>query len=91
MAALRDAVEAFAVDAIRQQLAMGGRRDHAIVLGKGRNLRLVERLNDEHGFFDRLHVLEHPRFIMQYKRRSLDVYLRRYQHVLAAAANGAAD
>jgi hypothetical protein len=82
--ALRRAVEPFAVDALTRQIAIGGRRDHAIVLGAGKNLEFIERLNDRHGFFTTLHPLEHPRYIMQYRRRSLRRYLDSYERVFSA-------
>lgn len=75
---LAAAVSPFIISAIRRQIALGGRTDHAIVLGKGTNFQFVQRLNDIHGFFQAIHPLEHPRPIMQYRRRQLDRYLSAY-------------
>lgn len=75
---LARAVTPFIVRSIERQLALGGRRDRAIVLGTGENMRFVTRLNAEHGFFRELHALEHPRPIMQYRRRALERYLTSY-------------
>jgi hypothetical protein len=79
------AVTPFITSATERQLALGGRRDHAIVLGMGENTRFVERLNEERGFFRNIHALEHPRYIMQYRRRQLDRYLAKYEEVFALA------
>jgi hypothetical protein len=75
------AVTPFITRCIQRQIAIGGRRDHAIVLGKGANTKLMSRLNDEHGFFRQIHSLEHPRPIMQYRRQRLEYYLSRYVEV----------
>jgi hypothetical protein len=75
------AVTPFIVRSIEQQIHAGGRRDRAIVIGKGANLTFLRELNDHHGFFDRLDALEHPRAIMQYRRKRLDEYLDRYVQV----------
>lgn len=75
---LAESVSPFIITAIRRQIALGGRTDHAIVLGKGTNFRYVQRLNELHGFFQEIHALEHPRPIMQYRRRQLARYLSEY-------------
>jgi hypothetical protein len=72
------AVSPFIVNTIRRQIAVGGRTDYAIVLGKGTNFRFLQRLNEIHGFFQIIHPLEHPRPIMQYRRRELARYLSEY-------------
>ena len=81
--ALRRAVTPFVVDSIRRQIGMGGRGDHAIIFGMGENYRFLERLNGEHGFFEHLHALEHPRFILQYRRKRVAEYLAKYEEVFA--------
>lgn len=80
---LAKAVTPFIVRSIEQQIAIGGRRDHAIILGTGTNFKFMQRLNAEHGFFEQLHALDHPRFIMQYRRKRLDEYLHRYVTLFA--------
>lgn len=78
---LARAVTPFIIRSIERQIALGGRRDHAIVLGKGLNTSFMSRLNAEHGFFQEIHPLDHPRPIMQYRRRRLEHYLSRYADV----------
>lgn len=84
--ALARAVEPFIVKSIRAQIALGGRTDHAIVIGKHKNLHFFERLNERHRFFDRIEAVEHPRSIMQYRRRHLERYLAEYETVFSRAA-----
>lgn len=77
-------VTPFITRTLRRQIALAGRSDHVIVLGIGPNLEFVRRLNERHGFFSLVHALEHPRFIMQYRRRRLEEYLEKYETVFSA-------
>jgi hypothetical protein len=69
------------VENIKAQLAFGANRKYAVCLGR-KNGEYLEKLNQEYGFFDSLTVLDHPRYLMQYKLRQLDAYLDQYQEVL---------
>jgi hypothetical protein len=80
---LARAVTPFIVETLRKQIALGCRTDAVVVLGAGTNLKFVQRLNEEHRFFGQVHGLDHPRFIMQYRRKRLDEYLRTYEQLLA--------
>ncbi len=68
----------FIVESLRAQLSFPLRREVAIVVGSGVLHRIAERINSQHRFFDRLLVLDHPRYIMQYRRRFLADYIERY-------------
>ncbi|GAB3833423.1 uracil-DNA glycosylase family protein [Hymenobacter jeollabukensis] len=67
---------------LQQQVAAGLRRDVAISLGR-RNGEYFTKLNQELGLFERILVFDHPRFIMQYKRREAPDYALRYAARLA--------
>jgi hypothetical protein len=82
--ALERAMTPFITDTIEQQIALGARRDHAIVLGVGENLRFLQRLNERHRFFLKIEALAHPRWIMQYRRRQVETYLAKYEKALAS-------
>ncbi len=71
-------LEPFVVNAIQRQIAFGARPQAAVVIGTGKNLEVMQRLNAEHHFFDELHAVEHPRFIMQYRRNQVDEFVARY-------------
>jgi len=60
------------------QLAFGSRREFLLCLGEGKNYKFLKALNDERGWFGEVIPLSHPRYVMQYKRKSLDVYLADY-------------
>jgi len=68
-------------NAIQEQLKFGARKDIAISLGK-KNAIFLNEINAECRFFDEIKVLDHPRYIMQYKLRYLGEYLEDYLSVL---------
>ena len=68
-------------NAIKEQLKFGARKDIAISLGK-KNAIFLNEINAECHFFDEIKVLDHPRYIMQYKLRYLSGYLEDYLSVL---------
>lgn len=78
-------LEPFIVESLYRQLDIGARRDVAIILGTGKNRKVFEALNREHGFFKETLCVDHPRFIMQYRRRRLAEYLERYQQIFEQA------
>lgn len=86
---LEAAARPFMVECLRRQIAFGIRRDVCFCLGTGKNAAFLERLNGEYGFFDRIVPLEHPRYIMQYKRKEHAAYVRKYVSLLAEAGNAA--
>ena len=82
------ALRSFIVKSLQAQLAFGARLDVAVVLGTGKNFEFLSRLNAEHRFFENLLVIEHPRFIMQYRRPHVGRFLDKYETVLRGAMNG---
>jgi hypothetical protein len=83
--ALLAALRPFIVESMRAQLEFGARRDVAVILGTGKNFVFLNRLNQEHRFFDKLLKVEHPRFIMQYRRPSMRRFLDKYVAMLMSA------
>ena len=81
---LERAVTPFIVSSIEAQIALGCRRDRVIVLGRGQNAKFLMRLNDQHRWFGAVQALDHPRFIMQYRRKKLDAYIASYAGVLSS-------
>jgi Domain of unknown function (DUF4918) len=80
--ALFQAVKPFMVKTMHEQCELGIRRDVAICFGTGKLFAAFEKLNTEHHFFKRILPLEHPRFIMQYRRKQLPDYIRKYVETL---------
>lgn len=83
---LEKAVTPFIVWSVERHIELGGRRDHVVILGRGKNAAYFNRLNDEHRWFDSVDAVDHPRFIMQYRRKRLAEYLDVYLSVLMSAA-----
>lgn len=53
-------------------------RDKCFCLGEGQNYAFLQKLNAQKGYFQEIIPLAHPRFIMQYKRKSVDLYVEKY-------------
>ena len=78
-------VRPFIVKTIRAQLDFGADRNAVILFGTGKNKKFFDELNHKHKFFKTVYALEHPRFIMQYRRRKLSNYLKKYRKVFSQA------
>lgn len=75
---LQHALEPYIIEYITAQLKMNVRTDVAFSIGKGKNLAFLKKLNDTHGFFDKLEVLPHPRWVMQYRYRDRGIFEEEY-------------
>jgi hypothetical protein len=64
-------------ESVEKQSSFGAGKDKVISLGL-KNAGILSLINDELKLFKRIEVLEHPRFIMQYKRKSVDDFIRKY-------------
>ncbi len=77
-AELLRATTPFVVSSFEKQLRFPLRRDLAICLGRGKLYTFLQVLNLEHGWFEKIIALDHPRFIMQYRRKRLQEYVDEY-------------
>jgi hypothetical protein len=75
--ALKDEI----VKTVRSQIEFGAKRDFAILLGK-KNAEFFSPINEKYDFFEKIFVLEHPRYIMQYKLEQLDNYVKKYIYTI---------
>ncbi len=78
-------IRPFLLQTISSQLSLGACREAAIVLGAGKNYKILCELNKEGQFFKNIYPLEHPRFIIQYRRRQINQYLQKYADVFRRA------
>lgn len=53
-------------DSLHKQINFGADRSFVICLGK-KNAEYLKIINGENNFFDEIRVVEHPRYIMQYR------------------------
>ncbi len=82
---LLEASRPFIIKTLQDQLKLGAHRDVAIVLGTGKNQKAFNELNQEYRFFNKILFLDHPRFIMQYRRKKIVEYLDKYQRAFSKA------
>ena len=81
-AALKPAI----AGSLKKQAGFGSRKS-MICLGQ-KNYTYLQLINQEIQLFDTIHVLEHPRFIMQYRRKQINSYVDKYLSVLENAFSG---
>lgn len=84
---LQAAVTPFIIETIRQQLAMGFETATCFCIGGEKNFKFLSLLNKEYSFFEKIVPLPHPRFIMQYRRRTKEVYINEYIRALHSTDN----
>lgn len=80
---LQEKLTPFFIKCIKEQLDFGAITRHAICFGNGKNFNYLNKLNSDNGFFEKIIPVEHPRFIMQYRRKKLDEYIDKYLNILA--------
>lgn len=66
------------VSGIQEQISIGMHTDVAYCLGKGKNYKYLQQLNNEYQFFDKVIPLPHPRWVMQYRRKRVDEFVDEY-------------
>jgi len=80
------ALEKFVVTCLDKQLSWGLNRDVCFCLGEGQNFKYLTKLNHEQKYFKQIIPLAHPRFIMQYRRKTMDSFVRQYVQKLSLVA-----
>jgi len=75
---LQKSIKEFVIDCMNKQLKFGINRNVAFCLGDGKNYKYLSKLNEEMKFFKKIIPLSHPRFIMQYKLKKKDEYIKSY-------------
>ncbi len=72
---LTEAVEPHIIHNIEQNLEFGCSSKAALCMGRGKNYAYFEKLNAEHGFFEQILPLPHPRWVMQYRRKRKEEFV----------------
>jgi hypothetical protein len=83
---LTERLKLFILDCMQRQLNFGIHKKVAFCLGEGDNYKFLSQVNDQYQFFEKITPLAHPRFIMQYKRKSLHQYIDRFMKALSPHA-----
>lgn len=75
-------VEPFIIDSISRFASLNIDHSNCICIGGEKNFRYLSTFNNQHKWFKEIVTLPHPRFIMQYKRKNLEDYVKLYLQVL---------
>ncbi|HLA54907.1 MAG TPA: SMUG2 DNA glycosylase family protein [Flavobacterium sp.] len=75
--ALFEMVKDFMIASLKKHISLGLDTSEVFVLGK-KNADFIQKLNKEAKLFERLKVLEHPRYIQQYKSKEKQLYIDKY-------------
>lgn len=63
---------------LKTQLEMGCHNEICFCLGTGKNFKFLSGLNKEEKYFKSIVPLEHPRYIMQYKSKQKEAYIKAF-------------
>lgn len=79
---LQNAVEPYIIQNIETLLDKTITNKIVFSMGMGKNMKYFKKINAQHQFFDKIIALPHPRWVMQYRRKSLDLYISEYEKKL---------
>ncbi len=75
------ALKDFIISSLKKQIGFGIDTTTCYVLGK-KNAKFLSIINKEMRFFDGIVVLDHPRYIVQYRSKFKDAYIEEYLRYL---------
>ncbi|MDX1371470.1 MAG: DUF4918 family protein [Nitrososphaeraceae archaeon] len=70
------------ISLLKEQISFGAKNNFAISLGR-KNAKYLIEINSSLNFFKQIKVLDHPRYIMQYRLKSLNYYVDTYLQELS--------
>ncbi|SFL14307.1 SMUG2 DNA glycosylase family protein [Proteiniphilum acetatigenes] len=74
---LFETVKGFMIASLKKHIETGLDTSEVYILGK-KNADFIAKLNKEEKLFDRMTILEHPRYIQQYKSKEKQFYIDKY-------------
>jgi hypothetical protein len=75
---LQEAITPFAIRSMEQLLKANVDRSTCYCIGEGENFKFLSMLNQQRKWFNQIIPLSHPRFVMQYRRKQLSLYVEDY-------------
>lgn len=78
-------IEPLVIKWLQQQIEFGLNRNVCYCIGEGENFKYLNKLNDQHQFFQQIKSLPHPRFIMQYRLKKKQEYIQLYKNSLSVS------
>lgn len=70
-------VKDFMIDSLKKHLSLNLDTSEVFIMGK-KNADFIAKINQETNLFEKLTVLEHPRYIQQYKSKEKQLYIDKY-------------
>lgn len=70
-------VKPFMKESLRKHIALGLDTEKVFILGK-KNFQFLKKIIDEEHFFGEMIVLDHPRYIQQYRSKFREDYITKY-------------
>jgi len=80
---LKNTLYDFVIESLKKQLSFGIKNNVCFCLGTGKNYSFLQEVNKKYSFFEKIVPLEHPRFIMQYRRKQVDYFIEKYLSAFA--------
>jgi hypothetical protein len=80
---LMQRLKPFIVRSLVDQIGLGITSRKCYCLGQGKNYEYLKTLNEELRLFDEIIPLPHPRWVMQYRRKSLEDYILQSVKILS--------
>lgn len=80
---LFDCLRPFMIKCLKRHINLGLHTKEVYVLGK-KNAQFLQKLNKEAGLFDLTIILDHPRYIQQYKSKDAGLYIDGYLQAISA-------
>lgn len=74
---LFEMVKEFMIASLKKHISLGLNTSDVFILGR-KNADFISKLNKEAQLFEHLQVLEHPRYIQQYKSKEKQLYIDKY-------------
>lgn len=74
---LFEMVKPFMIASMKKHISLGLDASEVYILGK-KNAEFIQKLNKEEKLFEKAVVLEHPRYIQQYKSKDKQLYIDKY-------------
>lgn len=74
---LFEAVKSFMIESLKKHISLNLDTSEVFILGK-KNADFISKLNIDAKLFDTMTVLEHPRYIQQYKSKEKQLYIDKY-------------
>lgn len=70
-------VKDFMIDSLKKHISLNVDISEVFIMGK-KNADFISKLNQEARLFEKMTVLEHPRYIQQYKSKDKQLYIDKY-------------